>query len=428
MTGIALSRAPLSWQQESLLKRKLGSYRRPVETHFTIPDALTDDELLYRVRRLMQRETGLRVVDFDLEGVSVADRVVPVVRRTQCDGPQSLWEFITQSRSQKFVWDTGRPLWNLTIVNHQDENGRPSRTAQLLFDHLIADRAAAALARHELETGVEGNPGKGAGGYLDWVRRQHVEFSREQPRLGEASEFWNRYLDGVSPDCAAPLRVFNSPIAQPKGSEAILLSVRVPVTTDRLRAACRASRTTPAVFLLATVAALVADTSHIDDLIVHMYTSGRTPTSSDVLGWLSTLIPIRLHHPGLADFHTAVATARTAWLKALPFQHTPKPYFKALFPDAGSAEGSVVSGPRHLRVNLFRDASDNVSDADFADKREPVPTDTIGLWVAPLATGGFMFRMSGNTSDVDIELLRSFLEQLRDRFVGYIDDAASGRW
>jgi hypothetical protein len=419
---ISTQRAPLSWQQETLLRRHNGFAGGELYISFRLPTHLTDEELGHRLDRMVQREVSMRIVDHDDSGVTYADELTTPIYQADCGKPDEVARFIAHSRHEDFPRDDGR-LFKWTLIRHLTEDGGAARTLLGLFDHFITDRIGANLIQKEILSGQEGNPRTGAGRYLEWQSRQRSEFPRIPGHATAASEFWRRHLNGTSPTAPMPLPVFTDTSDDDNG-KIIILSERVPISPEELDAACRSSRTTPSVFFLATLVSLAARYSGFDDFTIRYMTTGRTPESASTFGWLNTCVPMRFRGQRLPIFANAVDVVRSAWKEVLPYQHTPYGYLSRLFASPGIPVVNEIAQRRQLVVNYFPDAVAGVTDADFDDQLRDFRQDYLALYVVRLASGGFMFRMRGNAADVNPEALRRFLRQLCCEFIGHVRDVA----
>ena len=423
----SLRRGPLSWQQESFLQRAMPFGAGEINIDFPVPDEVSDAELLHRLQSMADRQSALRIVDHDRDSVIYQDPLNVSLIHHECGSPDEVRDFIARSRHQDYPVTRGRPRWHMTLMRHRDHDGRPARTAFALFDHFIADRYSAALIRRELSTGLPARHDSDADVYDRWVDQQRTEFDPATDAGRTAGRFWRRHLDGTSPNRATPLPVFaDQHPAQRRGI--VWYSVHVPLPPGALHAACRAGRATPFVLTLASIAATTAEASQVDDITLRLITSGRTPRSSAVVGWLNTSIPVRLRHRELGSLSGALTAMRDTWRDVLPYQHTPWEYLTRTFFPAGAPPHTWLSGPRQLLVNFFPDVVDGLTEADYADgANESFQQHDVALYIVPLTSGGFMFRMHGDAADLHPVRARRFLHTLRDRFVAHIDTLGNGR-
>jgi hypothetical protein len=415
-----LRSGPLSWQQESLLLRPSTFGAGEIHTEFTVPPDVTDDELLKRAQRLADRESALRVIDYSLHGVTFQDALTVRLHSHECGSYEEAREFIARMRHQDYPRAAGEPVWRLTVLRHRDHEGRYVRTAVVLFDHFVVDRYSVDLVRRELSTG---EPTRDAAddedGYGAWVIRQRAEFDPDTHAGRAAARFWQRHLDGASPNQSTPVPVFT---AAPSGGQrgTAWYSVRVPLEPGALRRACRAGRATPAVLALASITATTAAASGTDDLVLRLLTSGRTPRSAKAIGWLNTSVPLRLQHRELGTLQGALAAVRENWQATLPYQHTPWEYVWQTCAPAGSPTHGWLAGHRQLLVNFFPDAVGTLTEADFAERTDDFQQHYLALYVVPLTSGDFMFRMIGDVDDVEPVAARRFLNALRDDFITHV--------
>ncbi|WP_128378552.1 condensation domain-containing protein [Streptomyces cavernae] len=413
MHSSTVIKGPLSWQQERALAREAQNGQgEAFVTTFAIPDTVTDDELGRRLIRMVDREPNLRAVDADAGGITYASSVDPPLRHEQCSEAQEIRTFISEQKHIRL--ERGKsPLWNLTVVRHQTVDGRPVRTAIAVFDHLIADMGSAALLRRELCTGAEGAPGKGAGQYHAWVAEQRREFDPTADT--DARRFWLSHLGGTFPTHATPLPGIAD--AEPgQGSGSICLSGHVPVSSAALRAACHKNRATPFILVLGAVAATAAQSSGADEITLQAVTSGRTARSAETFGCLNSSMPIRLRHPDLGNFDSAVSVASAAWQQVLPYQHTPWDYLWEVADVSDGAMRGWAACRRELIVNFMPAPVEGISEHDVADQRSDRIVEYLSFEIFPLASGGFMFRMAFDPSDMEVESVRDLLQRVKNSF------------
>ena len=420
MTSPVLSRGPLSWQQESIVRSASSCGRESLWTSFDIPSGVSNDELLSRIDRLVRREHSVRIVAADRNGVSYADAIPLPIRYARCARPDEVPDFVARHKHAQFT--EGEPKWQLTIIEHPDAAGRPARTALAVFDFLIADMFSLALLRRELCTGVGPSSDRGAGRYREWVLQQRAQFDVDAAgALSVAGEFWDGHLGGTSPSRWTPLPgVTDAAPGQVGGT--VWLSVPVSVSAEDLRTAARRVGATPYALTVAAVAAGADE----EDITLRVINSGRTPRSAATFGWLATSTPIRLCRPGLREFDVAMAAVRTAWQRVLPHQHTPWEYLRTACAARGVTEWAAA-GRRQLVVNFFPDPVGGLDAADFADKRADLRMTHVELLVVPLASGGFMFRMLCDSGDLNVESVRRFLHALADGFATHVRAATGNR-
>ncbi|WP_327379040.1 condensation domain-containing protein (plasmid) [Streptomyces sp. NBC_01216] len=389
---------------------------RALSTRFAIPEHMTDTDLHAALHRMAQREPNLRAMSISLDGVEYANTAPVPITHVECDGEQSVRDFIAQSGRAEFGTDGG-PFWKIYVLHHRGEDGRSSRTACAVLDHLITDRASMALMRRELSASVVADPGKGAGRYRQWVVEQRERFADGAPRNSAAGQFWRSHLGDTSPKRPTPLEPF---ARRPRGrhsGKVWAISEHVPVSPHRLRAACRSARATPLVLHLASVAGTIAQASDTTDMTLRLQTAGRGPRSAEMFGFLANTVPIRLRHAALGSFDGAVAAARSAWGQILPHQDTPLGFLEKLFDPSDSSGTGALAGRGQLVVNCFPDTVEGITGVDYADRIIDFPQDFLHLFIVPLASGGFMFRLSCGEAELDIEDGRILLNQLKQQLV-----------
>ncbi|GAA4238643.1 hypothetical protein GCM10022254_55430 [Actinomadura meridiana] len=417
MTSPALASGPLSWQQESVVRSAATCGRECLWTAFEIPSDVSNDELISRLGRLVRREHSLRIVAVDPAGVGYADAIELPIRYARCSGPGGVPEFVARNKHVEFA--SGRPRWQLTIIDHRDPAGRPARSALAVFDFMIADMFSLALLRQELCTGVAPSAKRGAGRYREWVVRQRAEFDVDAvDAVSTARAFWDEHLGGASPSGSTPLPGVDDAAPDQVGGT-VWLSVPVPMSAADLAAAARRAKATPYTLAVASVAATIATGTAEDDVTLRVINSGRVPDAAATFGRLATSTPIRLNRPGLAGFDVAVAEVRAAWRRVLPHQHTPWEYLRTVCAGRGVTEWEAA-GQRQLVVNFFPAPADGLGAADFADKRADLRMTHVELLVVPLVSGGFMFRMMCDSGDLDVESVRRFLHVLADGFTAHV--------
>ncbi|MFJ6076594.1 condensation domain-containing protein [Streptomyces sp. NPDC093065] len=419
----------LSWQQESLLthlqqvmlEKKVN---RPgsviVSTTFDVPDHVTDTDLHTILHRITEREPSLRATSINMDGVEYAHTISAPVTHTECDDEQSARDFI--ARSKRIEFDTDGTLhWNIQILHYQGEDGNDHRTALAVFDHLITDRVSMALMVQELCTGREANPLKGAGKYRDWVSEQRAKFTDITQANSESQRFWYQHFGDTSPERAIPLAPFVTRPRDQHSEKGWIISEHVPVSSPRLTLACKCARATPLVLHLASVTSTLAEVSDTTDLTLRLQTAGRGPGSAEVSGFLTNTIPLRLQHAALGSFDGALAAARHSWRQILPRQDTPLGFLEKLF--TGNSGTGRLAGRGQMVLNCFPDMVQGISESDYADQLTEAPQDFLELFIIPVATGGFMFRLICGAAELDIEDGRMFLRHLKEAFISNVEHA-----
>ncbi|MFJ6076504.1 condensation domain-containing protein [Streptomyces sp. NPDC093065] len=410
---MSISRGPLSWQQESMMGSG-GAPNEIFEISLEIPSSVTEAELIQRVRRLVQREPALRIIGFDHDGVVYDEEMQPPIEFGSDDFIENLDAPLVRNSGEEI----NLPMWHLAVSDREDSTGG-HRKAIARFNHFIVDRDSANLIRGELETGIEADPRRGAGSYRDWVVKQRRDFD-PSARNTDTRRFWTNYLDADWYTRRAPVS-FCAASYPVTGHAAIRLSKHVAISRESVQSACMSLKSTPLAILIAAIVATVSNDSGENDITLQIITSGRNIHSTSAIGWLSNYVPIRISGENLQDFPNALSASKKALQAIVRFQDTPAAYLDKMYTETFAPSG--VTKERQIVVNLFSEIVSGLSPEDFSDQRF-VMSDSdftmsgtdVGLLVAPMAEGGYIFRLDGASSDPTGTEERKFLQSLTRRF------------
>jgi len=372
---------------------------------------VTDEEFLARLVAMTDREDALRIIDASLheDRTVYAPATAPPLSVNHCDSFDDMIALASAKSLGQFDRD-GRPLWEVSVIEHPDGQGRRIRHACTVFDHLVADGRSMYLVQQEL-LGRE-NTGTGHGRYRDWVSWQNREFSRSGSAAATASpigEFWLQHLNGTPADRATPLSFATD---EPAPRQLItMLNACAPVSGDAVRAAARRLRTSPFVLVLAAVASLLAVDTDESDLTMRVIGSGRPPRFANTLGWFADSLPIRLHDPSLRDPHRAVTVAGSAWSDILR-SHYVAPWDYVVDVCRPDDATDTEFDRKQLVINFFPHDLGGMFSPDIPEKTGPGDIDGIHLLIWPRYDGRFGLRILFNPDHFAIGGARSFLDRL----------------
>lgn len=324
-------RSALSWQQAAGLRDDLaGSEREPnLMALFALPDDVTAEQLRGRLADLVGREDSLRVTELCATGGELTyapDIELPM--RLERAGAQEMQAIGDQMQHHSFARHGG-PWWDMALIEHPDELGKPARSVYACFDHLISDGRSLLAFRDEL-TNAGHAVRRQRGSFLDWVSWQLRQYPMDAPgSKTAASEFWRGYLDGTHPKRGTALPFYLGQ-ARPASDVVRTIYGEVPTSLALLRSAAGRLNSSPFLLVLASVAAAISLVADVNDVTLRVNTSGRPPAFLDTIGLFSDSLPIRIARESLSDPRVAVSAATAAWLQALRFQTTPWDYIVAV--------------------------------------------------------------------------------------------------
>ncbi|MFI0421726.1 hypothetical protein [Spongiactinospora sp. 9N601] len=418
MTTSSLTCGPLSLQQEAAQRNWHG--KDIISKSFDLPASISEEELHRRVRRMIERERGLRTVAYDREGVTYADRLAAPIYYVTCATPSQMDEASRAAR--RVEWAPNGPIWRLVVFRRTGAAPSAPRRALLVIDHMICDNVTVGLMVREILTGREPDAVRGGGRHDEWSRQQRLHFDPGDPEVRRrAREFWTAALGGTSPRRATPLPGVRD--ASPGVSRgAVALSVHVPVDAESAAAAAREAGATPFTLALASFAATLANGAGLDDLSFAITTPGRPPDFAAAYGWMATQVPLRVAGEGLREFGTALDAVRGAWSRILGRLHNPWEFVVAACADSGELDWDPC-GRRQLVINYFAEPVAGITGEHYRDKHPEYLRGMrwIELQVVPLVSGGYLFRFLCDSDDVDRESVRDLLRRLADGYTDHVN-------
>jgi hypothetical protein len=356
-----------------------------VRVSFRLPQDVTVQQLRERAFAMARDAEVLRMTEISLEADSVTyarDVTVPL-RHLAAESLEDAEAAMSSAGPRTFPRQ-GRPLWELTTIEHPDSAGRRALSVCAAVDHVITDGYSMALFRR----GLEGLPVSPARRFSDWVSWQRNQYPTEYARRTAEREFWRRYLDGLPPDRAPTLPFCPNP-TPPVSGVCHYRWRELQTSGTRLRAAARKARATPAVVVLASVAAAIAAVGGDTDVTLKVTSIGRLPEYQNVQGLFADDVPVRVRHQSLADAHHALEAARTGWLDV--FDHLTAPWYYILGLHLGYEPPATRRAPQVL-VNFIPWPVHVPSNRDLTLKRRPGSVTALELTVFGSKQGRFYFR------------------------------------
>lgn len=354
-TAASDTRGVLSWQHVRRLRRDLehGAIVSNSAVLFALPRGLKTEHLRDRLSELVSREDALRITEFsyaDDDGYVTYSPVLDLpVYETRADTASEL-DAITSRMLNRPFGHRG-PLWEMAVIEHPDESGRPARSACAVFEQLISDGRSLHLFRSELTGENVGAVGQQHGRFRDWAAWQRRQFPMEETGTKTAAgEFWLRYLGGTPPDRGTMFPFFSSPAGR-LGGYVQVIHDELPVSMGTLRSAAGRLKSSPFLLFLASVASAIGVVAGLDDVTLKVNTSGRPSRFLDTMGSFADNAPIRIQSRSLSDPHHALTAAKSAWLETIEFQAAPWDYIRAV--SALPCSGSAAVNPPQVMVNFM---------------------------------------------------------------------------
>lgn len=349
------TRGVLSWQQVRRLRRDLahGALVSNSAVLFALPRGLKTEHLRDRLAELVSQEDALRITEFsyaDNDGYATYSPVLELpVYETTADTASEL-DAITARMLNRPFGHRG-PLWEMAVIEHPDESGRPARSACAVFEQLICDGRSLHLFRSELTGENVGAVGQQHGRFRDWAAWQRRQFPMADTGAKTAAgQFWLRYLDGTPPDRGTMFPFF-SPPAGPLGGYVQVIHDELPVSMSTLRSCAGRLRSSPFLLFLASVASAIGLVAGLDDVTLKVNTSGRPPRFLDTIGCFADNAPIRIRSGSLSDPQHALTAATSAWLETIEFQSAPWDYIRAVC--GPSYSEPAAANPPQLVINFM---------------------------------------------------------------------------
>lgn len=393
MTSAAGERGPLAWQQLGRLRRdeerKDRSQNINIGTLFAIGGDTTADQIRDRLTTLVKRECALRITDASLDDggyLGYASSLDLPLRVMSAGSPAEL-AMIATGMSQWAFPRQGGPMWEVAVIEHPDDLGRPRRSLCAVFDHLVSDGCSLQLFRAEIMTGSQSPASDQNGRYLDWVDWQREHFPVDAPEFPTAArDFWRRYLDGTTL-FRAPALPFSVKEMQPSGFVRIIRRA-LPASAATLRSAAGTLRTTPFLLILGSVACAVSEVCGENDITFAVSVNGRRSGFLDTQGWFAGTVPIRVLGQSLRSPRHAVEAATRAWVSTVEFQDTPWDYISLV---CGDPEATVRYRQSQVDVNFVPFDVEEIEPHGYEDQTIPGSLSTLRLGV--MARGGGTYQL-----------------------------------
>ncbi len=317
-------------------------------------------------------------------------------------------------------------LFRGALVSHAADD----HTLLLVTEHLVADGQAADLLFGEFWADMRRSLGgmvpicaEPAFTYRHWLDREASVIARDAP--GSAA-YWDRELAGSLPFPPSPFPP--PPPPPPNASPAAPWSSRIDeVRWASLQVLAARLALTPFVVCLAALGTAVGQVTGQDDITIHLpYANREDADELGVIGWLSTILPIRLRLKADDDFADRCQSAAAAMMRArsharLPFpellrrmqpeHHCAPTPFRIMF---GFHYGSAVEAPRIPGLQ--------VEPADL-------PVDAAGWGDPGLAIQVYSERDGARCTGLydPARLAASCFEQVTARFLGVLLEVAEER-
>lgn len=276
------------------------------------------DLLAERVLGFVQAHEALRTT-FESDGEGTGDGVRPVVRprlpprvvRTRCAGADEAHALARELAAEPFDLANG-PLLRVALAEGTAAGGGPhGRRGRR---GMAAGRGAQPRLRRLVVRAAAGRAGQDRG-HRTGRRAPFSGFAHEQRRLLEsaagraAAAYWKAEVAGAPP----PL-----PTDRPRGSGTGRSGARVEFTlpravADGIAAAAQREAATAYTGWLAVAWAALAEYGGRDDVLLGTFTAGRDrPGTTDVVGYLLNVLPVRLRDAGDGSHAARTRAARTA--------------------------------------------------------------------------------------------------------------------
>ncbi|WP_329061019.1 condensation domain-containing protein [Streptomyces sp. NBC_01429] len=276
------------------------------------------DLLAERVLGFVQAHEALRTT-FESDGEGTGDGVRPVVRprlpprvvRTRCAGADEAHALARELAAEPFDLANG-PLLRVALAEGTAAGGGPAEDGAdgawllVVVHNLVFDAWSFELLLDELARTADTGP---------VAAPPFSGFAHEQRRLLEsaagraAAAYWKAEVAGAPP----PL-----PTDRPRGSGTGRSGARVEFTlpravADGIAAAAQREAATAYTGWLAVAWAALAEYGGRDDVLLGTFTAGRDrPGTTDVVGYLLNVLPVRLRDAGDGSHAARTRAARTA--------------------------------------------------------------------------------------------------------------------
>ncbi len=424
MTSAASQRGALSWQHLGRLrrdeKRKDRSKNINIGTLFAIQGHTTADQIRDRLTALVQRECALRITDASLGdgGYLVYSASLDLPLRVMSVGSPAELEAIAARMSHWVFPRQGGPMWEVAVIEHPDDFGRPRRSVCAVFDHLVSDARSLQLFRDEIMAGHQSTEGGQNGRYLDWVDWQLEQFPVDAPEISTAArDFWRRYLDGTTL-FRAPALPFCVKEMQPSGFVHVIRR-DLPVSAATLRSAAGTLRTTPFLLILGSVVCAISEACGENDITFAVSVSGRRSGFLDTQGWFAGSLPIRVRDKSLGSLRHAVEAATRAWVATLEFQDTPWDYISLVCadPEAVDPEAAVSYRQSQVDVNFVPFDIEEIASHGYEDQTIPGSLSTLRLGVVAQDGGTYHLDCQLDPERFVVTEVHAFLRMVADNLI-----------
>lgn len=238
-------------------------------------------------------------------------------------------DHVAQALRRPFAF-TSQMLWRIVLLRLNDNK----HILVVAVDHLITDAWSLDLLLRELftlfltySTGLPSPLADSPIQLADFANWQR-ETIRGRTLEGLIS-FWDRKLQGmgVLPELHLPNEnpVPRTSSYQPYATQQLRLT---PSLSDGLDELSRERKVTLPILLMAAIVALLHHYTGRSDIGIRFASAKRhRPETSDVIGWLSDLIVIRVDLSGVRDFSSLLNKVRNTVLEAFQFQDLPYTMF-----------------------------------------------------------------------------------------------------
>jgi len=419
VTSTASERGTLSWQQLGRLRRdeerKDRSKNINIGTLFAIGGHTTADQIRDRLTALVQRECALRITDASLDdgGYVGYSSSLDLPLRVMSAGSPAELKAIAARMSHRAFPRQGGPMWEVAVIEHPDDFGRPRRSLCAVFDHLVSDGCSLQLFRDEIMAGNHRPAGGQNGSYLDWVDWQREQFPVDAPEIPTAArDFWRRYLDGTTL-FRAPALPFSVKEMRPSGSVHVIRR-DLPASAATLRSAAGTLRTTPFLLILGSVACAISEAGGENDVTFAVSVSGRRSGFLDTQGWFAGPVPVRVRDKSLGSLRHAVQAATRAWVTTLEFQDTPWDYISLV---CGDPEATVRYRQAQVDINFLLFDIEEIASHGYEDQTIPGNLSTLRLGVVAQDGGTYHLDCQFDPERFVVTEVHAFLRRVADNLI-----------
>lgn len=418
MTSTASERGALSWQQLGRLRRDEKRKDRSninIGTLFAIQGHTTADQIRDRLTALVQRECALRITEASLDdgGYLGYSSSLDLPLRVMSVGSPAELEVIAARMSHWAFPRQGGPMWEVAVIEHPDDLGRPRRSVCAVFDHLVSDGCSLQLFRDEIMARNQSPAGGQNGRYLDWVDWQREQFPVDAPEISTpARDFWRRYLDGTTL-FRAPALPFSVKEMQPSGFVHVIRR-DLPASAATLRSAAGTLRTTPFLLFLGSVACAISEACGENDITFAVSVNGRRSGFLDTQGWFAGNVPIRVRDKSLGSLRHAVEAATRAWVTTLEFQDTPWDYISLVCVDP---EAAVRYRQSQVDIDFVPFDIEEIASHGYEDQTIPGSVSTLQLGLVAQDDGTYHLDCQLDPERFVVTEVHAFLRMVADNLI-----------